>query len=73
MQGLIGAARGHVQTACTGVAAVDKCKDQKFDVTLMDIVMPEMNGVEAFKKIREVTKHFPQHIYTEPSCGDSTA
>jgi len=43
-----------VQTAGNGVSAVDKFKDQSFDVTLMDIVMPEMNGVDAFKKIREI-------------------
>jgi CheY-like chemotaxis protein len=47
--------RGYeVQTACDGVDAVDKFKEQNFDVTLMDIVMPEMNGVDAFKKIREI-------------------
>jgi YesN/AraC family two-component response regulator len=47
--------RGYeVQTACDGVAAVEKFKEQNFDVTLMDIVMPEMNGVDAFKKIREI-------------------
>jgi CheY-like chemotaxis protein len=47
--------RGYeVQTACDGLAAVDRFKEQNFDVTLMDIVMPEMNGVDAFKKIREI-------------------
>ena len=47
--------RGYeVQTACDGSAAVDRFKEQNFDVTLMDIVMPEMNGVDAFKKIREI-------------------
>ena len=43
-----------VQTAGDGFTAVDKCKEQNFDVTLMDIVMPEMNGVDAFKKIKEI-------------------
>ena len=43
-----------VETACNGASAVDKFKDQNFDVTLMDIVMPEMNGVEAFRKIKEM-------------------
>ncbi len=47
--------RGYdVQTACDGSIAVDKFKEQNFDITLMDIVMPEMNGVDAFKKIREI-------------------
>ncbi len=44
----------HVETAGDGVAAVDRYKEHAFDVTLMDIVMPEMNGVEAFRKIREM-------------------
>src|SRR4030042_7188021 len=44
----------HVQTAVNGSSAVDKFKEQSFDVTLMDIVMPEMNGVDAFKKIKEI-------------------
>ncbi|MBN1177352.1 MAG: response regulator [Dehalococcoidales bacterium] len=43
-----------VETADNGAAAVDKFKDQEYDVTLMDIVMPEMNGVEAFRKIKEM-------------------
>lgn len=43
-----------VETACNGASAVDKFKEQNFDVTLMDIVMPEMNGVEAFRKIKEM-------------------
>ena len=45
----------NVDTAEDGVVAVDKFKMHHFDVTLMDIVMPEMNGVEAFRKIREMS------------------
>jgi DNA-binding NtrC family response regulator len=44
----------YVETAENGARAVDKCRDNYYDVTLMDIVMPEMNGVEAFHKIREM-------------------
>jgi len=43
-----------VQTAGDGFSAIDKFKEQDFDVTLMDIVMPEMNGVDAFKKLKEI-------------------
>jgi DNA-binding NtrC family response regulator len=42
-----------VETASNGASAVDKFKEHEFDVTLMDIVMPEMNGVEASRKIKE--------------------
>jgi two-component system response regulator HydG len=54
----------HVQTAVNGASAVSKCKDQQFDVTLMDIVMPEMNGVDAFKKIKEMQPEAPIILMT---------
>ena len=44
----------NVEIAEDGASAVDKFKEHHFDVTLMDIVMPKMNGVEAFRKIREM-------------------
>ena len=53
-----------VSTAADGSAAVDKFREQHFDVTLMDIVMPEMNGVEAFKKIRELEPGAPVFLMT---------
>jgi DNA-binding NtrC family response regulator len=43
-----------VETAGNGATAVAKFQNQSFDVTLMDIVMPEMNGVEALRKIKEM-------------------
>jgi two-component system response regulator HydG len=53
-----------VETAGNGTSAVDKFKEQNFDVTLMDIVMPEMNGVEAFKKIKEMQPGAPVILMT---------
>lgn len=37
-----------------GVEALEKCKNQHFDLVLMDINMPIMGGVEAFHKLQEL-------------------
>ena len=60
----------NVETAVNGANAVDKFKEHDFDVTLMDIVMPEMNGVEAFRKIREVDPGAPVILMTAYSDED---
>jgi len=44
----------NVDTAGDGLSAVDKFMKRPFDVILMDLIMPRMNGVEAFRKIREI-------------------
>jgi CheY-like chemotaxis protein len=47
--------RGYnVDTANEGFAAIEKFKKYHFDVILMDVVMPGMNGVEAFRRISEI-------------------
>lgn len=43
-----------VTVANNGLEAVEKFNEDEFDVILMDIMMPVMDGLEATVKIREV-------------------
>lgn len=45
-----------IDTVENGVLAVDKFKSNNFDLILMDVQMPEMNGFEAAKSIRAIEK-----------------
>jgi two-component system chemotaxis response regulator CheY len=49
-------AHGHsvAGEAGDGIEAVKKFIEYKPDVVLLDITMPEMNGVEALKRIKEL-------------------
>jgi len=42
-----------VLTATNGLQAVDMAKSAKPDLILMDVVMPEMNGFQATRKIKK--------------------
>ena len=55
--------RGHsVVVAATGKLALETLESQVFDLILMDVQMPEMDGLEATAAIRELEKTSGKHI-----------
>ncbi len=42
-----------VSLACDGTEALKMCKDNSFDVILLDVMMPNMDGFEVTRKLKE--------------------
>ena len=53
--------KAEIEQASSGSEALEKLREQTFDLTLMDMVMPEMDGMEVMQIVR---RDFP-----EPTCN----
>ena len=53
-----------VDQAANGKEAVEMVKSNRYDLVIMDIRMPEMDGIEALGKILSRDKKIPIVIYT---------
>ncbi|MDI6755514.1 MAG: response regulator [Thermodesulfobacteriota bacterium] len=46
-----------VTTAPNGVEALEKILNERFNLVILDVIMPEMNGFEVCQKIRQVDSY----------------
>ncbi|MEM9279673.1 MAG: PleD family two-component system response regulator [Pseudomonadota bacterium] len=56
----------HVLTASNGQSALSICEDGQCDIVLLDVLMPEMDGFEVCRRIKEnpATMHIPVVMVT---------
>ena len=53
-----------VVLAASGQEALDLLRDSKPDLLTLDIKMPEMDGIETLRKIKEIDKELPVVLCT---------
>ncbi|HME56515.1 MAG TPA: response regulator [Candidatus Lokiarchaeia archaeon] len=54
----------HVITACNGYEATDLASKNDFDLGLIDLRMPGIDGIETFKRIRSINPEFKAFLLT---------
>ncbi len=59
-----------VMTAHDGFKGLELVMQDRFDLVLMDVRMPAMNGVETFKKVREIAPDTPVIMITAFAVED---
>ncbi len=47
------------EEACNGMEAVEKCEKNSYDLVIMDIMMPELDGFSAVKEIKKTQPDMP--------------
>ena len=62
---------GYAITHCTdGIQAVAVAKDQQFDLCLLDVMLPEMDGFTVAREIRKRDTHIPVLFLTAKSLKE---
>lgn len=59
-------ARRNVETtlAASGQEAIDRVRENTFDVVVLDVMMPEMNGLETLRRLKAIEPDLPIIILT---------
>ena len=66
-----------IDTAMSGLEALELTEDKRYDVIFMDHMMPKMDGIECFHSIREQTgglnKETPIYVFTANAGSENQA
>ena len=57
-----------VEEASNGLEAVDKVKKDDFDIIIMDIMMPKMDGYTACREIKKLKKMLYNELVNTKKC-----
>ena len=60
-----------VETAAGAIEALDKLRDSSFDIALLDIKMPGMDGIELQQRLREIDSQLAIIIMTAYATVDT--
>ncbi len=60
-----------VMTVHDGLQAVEKVRERRFDVVLLDLILPKLGGLEALERIRKIDAELPVIVMT--ACENSDA
>ena len=64
LRDLLVAERCCVETAASGVIALERLQRQPFDLVLSDVVMPDMDGYELYQAVKRKTPTLPVVLMT---------
>jgi CheY-like chemotaxis protein len=53
-----------IETAESGLQGVEKIKNNHFDLVFLDLKMPQIDGVQTLRRIREFNKSLLVYIFT---------
>ena len=70
IKGLLKPTKVFVSTASSGEEAIEKIKDTRFNVVLLDHMMPGMDGIETLERIRKTEPELPVYALTANTAVD---